>query len=287
METLLLNPNPPKLRIRRIFQEAVAFSWGLHQKLWKWIVLGGALSGLPALLNFLWKMNEEGEWVLAGLSEGMYFLLWSISMIPWGIVFVMLAVYCHRSILLDSFMGESGPRLFFCSREGTFFLWSFVLYVIVGFIMGLVVSVGSVLAASLMTAMDAGSFLEQMLRAPLMVRIWMAGFMCQSFYFFGRWSLIFPAVSVDRDPSLMWSWKQTRGNGWRLAILVGVVPTIASIIHELIWYYWGGVGILSSIFNVFLFSFTWVLVTPLEVAVISIAFRELTNWKLVRQAELA
>ncbi|MGD9850361.1 MAG: hypothetical protein AB7T38_03735 [Nitrospirales bacterium] len=206
-----------------------------------------------------------------------------IPLISQHIVFVILAVYCHRTILMDSFRGESGPRFFFTPRERTFFLWSIVLYVVVSLLLAIAVSAGSVLVASLVNKEVSGKFLESMLKTPLMIRVLIEGFAFLFCYFFGRWSLIFPAIAVDGDPSLGWSWKQTKGNGCRLGFLVWVFPLMVSITGELITSYWSGTALWSSFLVGFWFSFAWFFITPLEVAVISIAFRALTNWNAVRQ----
>ena len=95
-------------------------------------------------------------------------------------------------------------------------------------------------------------------------------------YLFGRWSLLFPAIAVDLSGRIKWSWEQTRGNDWRMLVLVGFLPLTTAILGSLLSY---GVPAPFSLVPVFLKEFAYFIVTPVEVAVVSIAFRELTNWE--------
>lgn len=101
------------------------------------------------------------------------------------------------------------------------------------------------------------------------------GFVFPFYYLFGRWVLVFPAIAIDQDPKLSWSWKQTKGNGLRMFILVGFLPlTVGNL-----WYLLPFIGLSEfPVFSSFLGSFVLFVFTPVEVVVISIAFRELTNW---------
>lgn len=282
METLRLNPNPPKLRIRRIFQEAVAFSWGLRQKLWKWIVIGALLAGLPDFLGLFEDINvERGDEVGggAGLSPAIIFILLCVSLIPSALIFVILAVYCHRSILKRAIDGEDYLRFVFTRRERKFFSWSIALFFLAAL---LTVPIMMVLLSLVFLTNEL--YPNSLWGSPFMVfglpNLWIVPL----YYVIGRWSLIFPALAVDCDTTLGWSWRQTKGNGWHMFILVGFLPGIAIIFGTYSSYVWA--TDFSVAINYFM-SFLWFFLTPLEIALISIAFRELTNWKLVRQAELA
>ena len=95
-------------------------------------------------------------------------------------------------------------------------------------------------------------------------------------YLFGRWSLVFPSIAVDLSGRIEWSWEQTRGNGWRMLVLVGFLPLTTAILGSLLSYL---VSAPFPLVPVFLKVFAFFIVTPVEVAVVSIAFRELTNWE--------
>lgn len=51
-------------------------------------------------------------------------------------------------------------------------------------------------------------------------------FILPAFYIFSRYSLILPATAIDKNRTLGWAWRASKGNGWRLAALIGFTPTI-------------------------------------------------------------
>jgi len=120
--------------------------------------------------------------------------------------------------------------------------------------------------------MYPGSFWESTFVTGLLFNVWL---LLPFYYLFGRWILVFPAIAIDQEPNLGWSWKQTKGNGWRMCILMGFLPmTVGNL-----WYLLPFIGLSEfPVLSGFLTSFALFSLTPIEVAVISIAFRELTNW---------
>ena len=54
-------------------------------------------------------------------------------------------------------------------------------------------------------------------------------------YVLARLSLAFPAAAIDRSPSLRWSWIRTRGNGWRIFVVVGLFPWLMELIIGVAW----------------------------------------------------
>jgi hypothetical protein len=73
-----------------------------------------------------------------------------------------------------------------------------------------------------------------------------------------------------------WSWKQTRGNAWRMLVLVGFLPLTTASLGSLLSYY--AVPADFALLPAFLELFASISVTPVGVAMVSIAFREFTNW---------
>ena len=54
-------------------------------------------------------------------------------------------------------------------------------------------------------------------------------------YVLARLSLAFPAAAIDKHSSLRWSWVRTRGNGWRIFVVVGLFPWLAEMVFGLLW----------------------------------------------------
>lgn len=46
------------------------------------------------------------------------------------------------------------------------------------------------------------------------------------YWVIARVSMVLPAIAVDRKLDVVDSWRRSRGNGWKLAIIVGVLPWV-------------------------------------------------------------
>lgn len=94
-------------------------------------------------------------------------------------------------------------------------------------------------------------------------------------YFVACYCLVFPATAVDQHWTLDWSWEHTTGNEWRLVSLVGILPLVLMVLYCLPSYTGSAqLGLLLSSLEFFLLY----LFTFFEIVILSIAFRELTNW---------
>lgn len=259
MEALPINPSPEPLRVGAIIQEACGFAWSQRHVLWPWIVLGAVLGGLAEVSGPFGEMLREGRGPnpLADLFLRILDLGGTIG--SW-LVFVLVAVFCHRAVLLPD-VGDTSPLTFcFTAREGKFLAWSFG----VGLFGYVLVWMSLVLGFVLGFEEE-----EMMAGGPLML----AGLIL---YLFGRWSLVFPSIALDLSMDIGWSWKQTRGNGWRMSFLVGFLPITTGVFFGYLLSY--AVPSHFPVVHSFLHPFAYFIFTPVEIAVLSIAFRELTNW---------
>lgn len=279
MDTLQLNPSPKRLKVLPIICEAFSFAWSQRRALWGWIVVGAFLSGLTDLVDPFLKLEEEGEvdaWANV-LMVMQYCSIIFLASTPSTLVFVMLAIYCHRSILIDHGGKCPNLRLIFASREWRFFAWIIVVYTgAFLFIFPGITLIGiGALAGFFSPEMD-NVYLNSVWIKTLAEFLFMYGvFLSPFLYILGRWSLVFPAIAIDHRPSLSWSWKQTKNNGWRMAVLVGfLLLIVGNLKHVLPFIGLSEFPMLSS----YISSFVWFIFTPVEVAVMSFAFRELTNW---------
>jgi len=183
-----------------------------------------------------------------------------LGVVLYGLLFTFFAVRCHRLVLLDaqSVAAEWRPR--WTMRETRFFMWLAGCWLI-GF-MGLLVLLTIVVNAwGAVAGHDSFplKWAEQAVKIALL-------------YPFARLCLLFPATAVERDPppDLRWSWQLTRGNGWRLLIVVGALPWLFSLLVDLVYrseattFEWLLVGVLAmALFAV-------------EIAAVSLSYRELT-----------
>lgn len=263
-----LNQSLPqkKLPVWSTFQEAFRFSWGHRRVLWVWILLGVFLAGLVDIVNLL--EYGEGDGGLTGLQ---YFAMILLTPIPSLLVFALLAVYCHRTFLIYQGRKNITLQFFFTERERKLFAW----------VIGIPLCVFLVILPGVMTIVFIWYQINEMFQDSFLVSTFGMGLFIDVvgifpfYYIFGRWALVFPAITIDQDPKLGWSWKQTKGNSFRMFFLVGFLPLAVG--H--LWYLLPFIGLSElPVVDFFLSSFVLFLFTPVEVAVISIAFRELTNW---------
>ncbi len=276
-----------------IFRESVEFFCSHWTILRHGILLGTILGGLSL---FLWEVSPfPGS--LSILPEELNALLWipmSFLYIASFDVLLFLAISCHRLILLkdsrDSYCDD-----FFQAIKGWKFLsflflefphastkhWPrelnyFFFFIIVYLGGNLVCMLGQWVLGPLIGIEALEGILPYLTVFP--------GF-C---YFLGRFSLICPAVAIDWkqdsesswEDTLEWSWNQTEAQGWKMALLVGGLPLLLGVFYEvLIIFGIQEVALLDSL----VYAFLWFFITPIEIALLSIAFRELTGWSSTSQ----
>ncbi|MGH8669065.1 MAG: hypothetical protein ACREUN_09835 [Burkholderiales bacterium] len=207
--------------------------------------------------------------LMVALSAVFYY--YAITQVPWyaalmtnvlyGLFFTLFAVTCHRLVLLDPESVAREPRLRWTRRETRFFLWVVAGWlVILALMLPLLTVVLGVWATASGSPGDGPEWVYGVAQLPLL-------------YLLGRLCILFPATAVDRDPpaDLRWAWRLTSGNGWRLLVIVGLLPWLLSwLVHfvhrsdatPLEW-------LLVSLLAMTLFA--------VEIAAVSISYRELTK----------
>jgi hypothetical protein len=244
-------PAPRKLPLRRVLAGAFVLpARHLDQVIQQ--------AGIPLLavigLSLVTALNGGGgvvTWALVAL----YLLA-----IAW------LCLCTHRMVLLDSPdapMRPDGPAL---KRLGRFALvggavWGvfhFVRLILIGIIM---TAIGSRYVAA-GEAPSSGENVEGL--------VFYADLAASAVLFLlvGRLALLLPAIAVDRPFDLRSTWHATRGNSWRLAVVVGVLPWMLKL--ALGQLYRGSGATEWAIFQVVL-----AIMLVIEVVAISLAYREL------------
>jgi hypothetical protein len=54
-------------------------------------------------------------------------------------------------------------------------------------------------------------------------------------YIFSKLSVLYPATALDQPMTAKWAWQLTDHNGWRLTIIVGLLPWILYFIVKLLF----------------------------------------------------
>ncbi|HEX7052975.1 MAG TPA: hypothetical protein VF211_03460 [Burkholderiales bacterium] len=184
---------------------------------------------------------------------------WVLYVVYWAL-FGLFAVTTHRLVLLDpaAVAARSVPR--WSKRETRFFLR--------------LVAVGVVFAAvtwaTLAVLINAWAAFHESLDPETFE---LMGFAARvpAIYSFGRFCLVFPATAVDRETGLKWAWRLSQGNGWRLFILVGVLP----------WIFSYALGLLyredPTVPETIVLTVVGIALFVVEIAAISLSYRELTR----------
>lgn len=211
---------------------------------------------VPVLLMFAYSVGWEYY------RPTVYpWLTWLLACAVYGSLFTLFAVRCHRLVLLDpqAVAREWRPR--WSWRETRFFMWvaGFWLFGIAGMVVLLIMVVNAWGAIAGHDSIEL-KWLEQAVRVALL-------------YFLGRLCVMFPATAVEQHPApdVSWAWQLTRGNGWRLMIVVGALPWLFSLL-------------IGAVYRSEATVLEWVLVGLLglallavEIAAVSISYRELSK----------
>ncbi|MBC8021857.1 MAG: hypothetical protein H7Y14_01985 [Burkholderiales bacterium] len=191
-------PPPAKLDLSRVVAEAFALPWKRRD------VFVKALA-LPALaivaIQVGWGMAEGRVGTAVGWAA------WA----GYGILWILYAVACHRLVLLDLGSAEVSMMPGWGRRETVFVAWVLAICVTTYVAAGLaVMTVGTVIANLFSTALFEAVYQQFMLLLAT--------------YVFARLALLLPAAAIDARTTFLEAWRQTRGNGWRMVVVVGVLP---------------------------------------------------------------
>lgn len=231
-------------------------------------ILTALVVWLPPLVG---PAGEEGgdPAVVRGLSWG-EILVSIVTMIVW----VLFAVAWHRRYLIPAEAATVGEALRWRHRQTRFLLITFGISLL-AFVIG---SFGGMAAFGLLVAMDA--FLAsrgEVASLPPVLAILVAYSL--GLFIYARLSLLFPATAVDHRLNLRECFKLTRGNGWRLVIILTLVTApflitrflgLATI--ALFGFFAGLTGTLIGVFIEQTLTFAGIAV---GVSALSIAYREL------------
>jgi hypothetical protein len=196
-----------------------------------------------------------------------------VLIVLYGIATSWLAIAVHRLVLLDAPDARARFDMSALRRLAVFFgvvvsLW--VLYqgltmLISGGILNIFMPPRYIPAAS-----EPGKLPEPVsLPVPFdwIVNVGRA----MSYWVVARGTLMLPAIAIDRKADLIAAWSASRRNGWRLAIIVGVLPWCLQQLTNLL--YRDGATLVE--FGILLVLAT--LFVVIEVVALSLSYWELTS----------
>jgi hypothetical protein len=233
----------------------VFFAWSYRAEFLK------AISIPTLILVVVW-----GAWLTFSkeLSGG---LSWGVVVL-YGLSFSFFAVTCHRLVLMGSAERFKPFSAIPGYRELRFVGWLFAIYAIQALLAAVTWMIVQNAAGRLFAGGDASlaDWGKQLVSIP-------------SLYVLARLSLTLPATAIDRSGGLRWSWARTRGNGWRIFVVVGLFPWFMDMVFDLVSR--EGATVVEQ---VALFMLACVVIA-IEVVALSLTYRDLAaNYATAAQA---
>lgn len=136
------------------------------------------------------------------------------------LVYCFFAATCHRIVLLNNNEVTITGILKWGNRELRFLGW----IIAISIFFGVSVFILSILVKTIVKQIEGTGVAELIIYLALM----------PGFYIISRLSLIFPATALDKRPDLEWAWTMSKNNGWRLFVVVGILPFVFSYIQSVI-----------------------------------------------------
>jgi hypothetical protein len=210
---------PRKLPLRRILVGAFVLPWRN-----RWSVMRAVGVPMLALLAVFLAWHT-----LSLNSSEVTWFLWGAFVIS----IAWLAIATHRLVLTHGWkphgaLAEFSFRRFAWFVGALLFIWLAVLVItmIVATIAANIVIGPRYVAAGETPPPDP----------PREYFEWLQSFGTVVAYFVvGRFSLVLPAIAVDRKPNLLEAWRCSRRNSWRLAFIVGALPWILERVTYVLW----------------------------------------------------
>ena len=203
-----------KLLIWSTVRDSYAFVWRGRRRFLSLaappIVILAILSTLVAWLA-AGLASGDAENPMAGAAGILLFLMVPAAIFLW----LVFSVAWHRQYLMPSESVTVGAALSWSRRQTRFLLLS----IAVGLLIVLVM-IGSTLAAFAASSLFGVG--QGGLANNVFLPLYLVGLAC-ALVISGRLALLFPAAAVDHRMTFGECWATTRGNGWRLAVIVFLV----------------------------------------------------------------
>ena len=251
-------PSPHRLSILGVLRDTLR----IPAQHWREFLKPLALPALAiAVLTLGWQLTR---------SQMPAISVWVILAF-YGAGLTVLAVACHRLVLLGPTASTLKPSLRWGARETRFLGWLLVLGVIYAVVhlavVLLILNFGAL--SSFVRAMSdqQGSSMPDMgwLRPAEYIGLLV------STYLVARLSLVLPATALDAKASFRLAWQQSARNGWRLLVIVGAFPWVLS----------RGLGLLSrsgaTLAEWAILTLLSVIVSTLGIIALSLSYQDLTS----------
>jgi len=226
-----------RLPIKRVITEAASNCWGLRRVL-------AQVMALPVLVYF----------ALCIIRVQLYPKDSLIAVMLSCVAMMLAAVACHRVLLLGPISVPRFGLTRLSKREFNFMAAAILIWATTTVVHGVFNRLAD----------EVGLRFEPW--EPWQLVAWLPGF-----YLMARLSLILPAIAIDAPIRIRDLWRLSDGNGIALSILVASIPWLIRLGE------WGLGQTLLPRVETFVSPLLYVLFLPLEVSLLSMSYRQLTQ----------
>lgn len=238
-----------KIPVTRIIADSIAISWFYRNILLR-------VLAAPVFISIIYNVICRQYFNFSSFIS--YFIYNTIYLF----LLTFILVNCHRVFLLGV---ESAKKYGFGLNKYffKFFIWEIILFIILFFIW--YVLIFTILNISLYLPFIEIDTHDQFFKSS----IWLVESTSKiiSLYFIGRICLVLPSIAIEGKPSLKWSWKTTKNNGWRMFLLIGFLPWLLTEFVDL--FYRENASVIEQV----VLSIVSYLIITIEVAFLSLSFK--------------
>lgn len=199
---------PAKLDLTRVIAGAFVLPWSRRGEFVRALAVPAV--AIVAIKIGWWLAGEKMAGAIAWAGSMAYAILW-----------ILFGVACHRLVLLDQRRADI-PVVPGWGRRETFFLaWTVALCVTTWIAGAIALMTIGTLVVNLTSVAFFESFFEKLM------------FVIAT-YVFARLAFVLPAAAIDARLTFPEGWRRTRGNGWRMVVVVGVLPWTFAYLSQFI-----------------------------------------------------
>jgi hypothetical protein len=202
---------PAPLPVIRIIRDAFQFVWDRRTRLLYALAVPVALL-LVVDHAFTLANNNPLKFVQAFFQMAIY---------------ILFAITCHRVALIgDEGVPNYGLRTW-TRRESRYLGWSVIIFV-VWMLFSFVIN--SFYVSMIVSKVEAGASAE----TYQSYKYWLIPFYIPILYILSRLSVLCPAIALDQKVDAQWVWRLTAHNGWRLTVVVSLLPWVLYFVLNLL-----------------------------------------------------
>ena len=225
MENQKLNPFP--LRVATVVKEAVKFPFNQTYVFWVWVATLCFLSLVISHAEKFFVIPIMRDFSLP--PKSMIGVKTMVGGLGQAWVFTLLAIPCHRMILLEEKYDRWGDFYEWSQRETWYLVWAFLLFNVAFLIFIFIPVLTKLLLQSEFFGILTYLKPEWPISIIFISTIYIIGIPLALFFFLlyglSRVILVLPATAIDKHPTLSWAWNHSWRNG-RSFTLINIIPII-------------------------------------------------------------